>query len=292
MSNSVFTCRLLSLRVLPSYLQASSVITRFCIYSPQVIQYGFASIEVFTRCDPYKGILFSKGPLCSRLSSSSTMTEPSQEDLFFTEARVIIDEAEFIIDSFPNADRFAVERSHRKLEAVFLVLSDMADSPNEHDPDAMAGLLAHIASLIASCSDFIDSLENPGPETRHSGPRTGKVGRPRHNFDLDEAVRLHNLGNSWTEVAKVFGVGHTTLWEHLTAAKIKFSRPDWTAISDKELDNMITLLSESHPFAGQRVMQGHLAAAGVKVSRDRVQASLRRVDAIGVILWWVAFYFG
>jgi hypothetical protein len=91
-------------------MQASSVITRFCIYSPQVIQYGFASIKVSARRVSYKGIFFLEET--SRLSSSSSMAESLHEELFFTEARVIIDKAGFIVDSFPNVDRFAVEQSH------------------------------------------------------------------------------------------------------------------------------------------------------------------------------------
>jgi predicted DNA-binding protein (UPF0251 family) len=214
------------------------------------------------------------------------MAEPesSPEDAFFTEASDIINEAGFVVDSFPNVDRFAVERSHRKLEAVFLILSDMASSSAKHDPAAMAALIDHVASLIARCSEYIESLEHPEPESRYSAPRTGKRGRPRHNLDLEEAMRLHNLGNSWSEVAKAFGVGRTTLWEHLTAAGVQFSRPDWTVISDEDLDRVVSSVSELHPFAGQKVMQGHLSAAGIKVSRDRIQDSLRRVDAIGVIL--------
>jgi hypothetical protein len=40
------------------------------------------------------------------------MADPLHEELFFTEAQVILDKADFIVDLFPNADRFAVERSH------------------------------------------------------------------------------------------------------------------------------------------------------------------------------------
>jgi hypothetical protein len=155
---------------------------------------------------------------------------------------------------------------------------------NDHDPDAMLGLLAHVASLIAQCSHFINTFENPEPEARHTGSGTGKVGCPRHTFDLDEAVRLHALGNSWADVAKVFGVSRATVYNHLHDAGVQLGRPKRTDISDEALDNMVSLFLESHPFAGQQVMQGHLLAAGVNVSIQRVQASLRRVDAIAVIL--------
>jgi hypothetical protein len=157
---------------------------------------------------------------------------------------------------------------------------------NDHDPESMSALIDHVTSLITRCSDFIDLLEDPEPEACHSesASQTGKRGRPRHNLDLDEAVRLHNLGNSWSKVAKAFGVGRTTLWEYLTDAGMQFARPGRTEISDEELDKLVSALSEDHPFAGQRVMQGHLAAAGVDVSVQRVQESLRRVDAIAVIL--------
>jgi hypothetical protein len=161
----------------------------------------------------------------------------------------------------------------------------LAASPNDHDPDAMSGLIAYVTSLITKCSDFINMFENPEPEARCTGSRTGKVGQPCHTFDLDKAVRLHQLGNSWGNVAKAFGVGCTTLWEHLKAAGIELGHPKQTEILDKELDNMVSLLSESHPFAGQQVMQGHLLAAGVNVTVQRVQALLWRVDAIAVVLW-------
>ena len=52
----------------------------------------------------------------------------------------------------------------------------------------------------------------------------------------------------------------------------------------RALDEIVAEIGRQHPFIGSTIMQGHLEARGIHISRTRVQQSLRRVDAIGVLV--------
>jgi hypothetical protein len=80
------------------------------------------------------------------------------------------------------------------------------------------------------------------------------------------------------------GVDRKTMFNHLKRAGIPTTRPLYTDIDDDNLDEHIAEISLAHPLAGSGIVQGHLNARGINVTRARVQESLRRVDAIGVTL--------
>ncbi|KAK7013506.1 Integrase catalytic domain-containing protein [Favolaschia claudopus] len=99
-------------------------------------------------------------------------------------------------------------------------------------------------------------------------------------------LELHNLGNSWEAVADALGVRRQTLYNHLKRAGLSSGRLPFTTISDDELDEQISSISLLHPFAGSNIMSGHLEAIGIHVPVRRIQESLWRVDAIGVLVRW------
>ena len=51
-----------------------------------------------------------------------------------------------------------------------------------------------------------------------------------------------------------------------------------TAITDAELDNAVQKIKHIHPNDGERLMAGHLASHGIVVQRERLHASIHRVD--------------
>ena len=57
-------------------------------------------------------------------------------------------------------------------------------------------------------------------------------------------------------------------------------------MSDEELDSHLRRLTAGNPLLGQRNVLGLLAAEGHIVQRDRVAASLARVDPAAVAMRW------
>ena len=58
----------------------------------------------------------------------------------------------------------------------------------------------------------------------------------------------------------------------------------FTHVSDFDLDQVIREINSLHPQSGERVIRGCLRSRGIKVRRERVRQSLRRVDPTGVEL--------
>ncbi len=200
---------------------------------------------------------------------------------FLTESYSICTQALFIIDSLPNAELAAVERAVHQLYAVrtiFLSLDDL--HLNSEDINISVD---YINNVLMPLQDFLD---NPPPPPSSSLPRlyTGKKGRPRYILDLERCILLHDLGNSWEAVADAQGIARKVLYEHMNRAGLVTARRAHTAISDNDLDEIVAEISISHPFSGSSPLMGLLESRGIHLSRKRVQDSLRRVDAIGVLV--------
>jgi hypothetical protein len=213
------------------------------------------------------------------------MSEHAGDDLdrFFAEAHAIMHEAQLTVNALPNVDPFAAERSLRKLATILIVLHGI--HPEDLPTDKVALLIKLVNDTSLILQGFLDSLEGESTQHHRTHPiPMGNQGRPRNTLDLPRALELHDMGNSWDEVAGVLGVSRKTLYRHLTAARYSRARPDYDDICDKDLDTAVAAITVKHPYSGQNLIRAHLAAAGISVPVQRVQASLRRVDAVGVLL--------
>ena len=204
-----------------------------------------------------------------------------QIDQFYVEAHNICTEAVFIINSLPNAEILAVERILHQLDAIrdiLLHLEDPFTLPSEQDE-----LLDHLDSLIMPLEEF---LAHPPPPANANVPResTGRRGRPSYTLDLGRVQELHNLGLSWQDIASTYGVSRKTLYNHLRGAGLSTSKPEYADVSDEDLDDIVSEISRAHPLCGSTIIHGHLEARGIHVPLQRVQQSLRRVDAVGVLI--------
>jgi hypothetical protein len=201
---------------------------------------------------------------------------------FLIEAQAIFQEAELLVNALPNVELFAVERSLQKLAAMLIILHGI-DSEAVLE-DTLEDLIFNVNKISCTLHGYLESLTSEDSHNERAAPPSkGTRGRPQLEFDLSRAVELHNMGNSWNEVAGVFGVARRTIYYHLTAANRSPLRPEYNIISDNILDEAVTLVCLKHPYSGQNVIQAHLAAAGIRVPVHRVQASLQRVDPIGVL---------
>ncbi|KAI5885431.1 uncharacterized protein SCHCODRAFT_02557851, partial [Schizophyllum commune H4-8] len=153
------------------------------------------------------------------------------------------------------------------------------DIPEQERTD----LIDHVQALLSPLEEFLRTTPFL-PNLFIPREYTGKRGRPRYILNLERAIALHDLGNSWEDVATAMGVARSTLYEHMDRAGLSSARRDFTAISNEELDELVTEFSRLHPFSGSAILMGDLEARGIHLPRARVQESLRRVDAIGVLV--------
>jgi hypothetical protein len=191
------------------------------------------------------------------------------------EAHRISQEAQFIVDSLPNAEQPAVERVLHQLGAIGTILRNL-DDPHSA-PETTIALEAYMNGLI----QLLEHFYPPSLACSHIPMNTtGSRNRPSYQLDLDRAVLLHDLGNTWS-------VSRKTLCNHMANTGRSMGRREWTEISDIELDEKVAEVSLLHPFSGLAIISGHLETRGIHVSRKCVQDSLRRVDEIGVLVRYV-----
>jgi hypothetical protein len=200
---------------------------------------------------------------------------------FFMESHRIATEAQFIIDSLPNAEIPAVERIVRQLDSIRTILLSLNDPATT--PDETEQLLQFVQYLLTPLKSF---LATPPPPANSNVPREfpDTRGRSRYILDLDHAHELHQLGNTWEDIADAMGVTRQTLYNHMAHAGRSTSRKAWSDITDDDLDEKVAEISLAHPFVGSAIVQGHLEGQGVHIPRLRVQESLQRVDRIGVLV--------
>ncbi|KAF7372343.1 Integrase catalytic domain-containing protein [Mycena venus] len=201
---------------------------------------------------------------------------------FLIHAGKILSEVQFIIDSILNVEPVSVEHGLRQLHAIHYVLTNMEDewlAQSEID---------NLIETVLTAGLALEQFQNAPAPPRNVGTvrdiSTG--GRPRYIIDLDRAIELHDMGNGWDAVADALGVCRRTLYYHLERAGISPVRPVFTNIDDDTLDEKVAEISLKHPFAGGSIVLGHLEAEDIHLPIAHVQESLRRVDAIGVIVRW------
>ncbi|KAK7025866.1 hypothetical protein R3P38DRAFT_2529775 [Favolaschia claudopus] len=122
---------------------------------------------------------------------------------FLSNAERIMREARLVVEALPNAEIFAAERSLRQLHGLHVVLLNLDDpwlSPSEID-----GLIDVVLNTGAALEEFVNSPPPPHNIGTSTLPPSGP-GRPRYAIDLDRALELHDLGNSWVAVLSALGI--------------------------------------------------------------------------------------
>lgn len=214
------------------------------------------------------------------IPSGFFMAAPPGVHTFLNDAHRISREALFITMSLPNADRPAVERTARQLDAVRRVLLNLNDPYTTEDE--RIHLLNTTNAILEPLEDFLNTPPPP-PSTFLPRIYTGLPGRPRYDLNIPRALCLHALGASWSRVATAMGVARRTIYYHLERLGISSTEPQYTDITDDELDEKVAQISLSHPFDGAGIIRGHLKAQNINLPMNRVQESLKRVDPLGVL---------
>ena len=104
----------------------------------------------------------------------------------------------------------------------------------------------------------------------------------RSNVDVTQAQvkEMFQLGFTITQIAARFCVSSPTVYKLLSDAGIEHSQR-FIVVNDNELDIIIREIKEACPNAGEVNVIGHLRARKINVQRQRVRASIHRVDPQG-----------
>ena len=86
---------------------------------------------------------------------------------------------------------------------------------------------------------------------------------------------------SISALARAVGVHRNTLKKQLRLLNIDHQ---FTPIPDQELDILLRAFKELRPESGVRYALGFLRNEGLRIQRDRVKQSLRRIDGLGQAL--------
>jgi hypothetical protein len=202
---------------------------------------------------------------------------------FLHAADRLMRDARFLLNSIPNVDMNAVQRVVPLLESILDVLSDLEDP--ELGFEDIDGLKQTVIASLEPLRQYRDKPQLFFPV--NLPPRAvddSNKGPPFFSIDLGRAIELHNMGNSWQDVADAIGVNRGTIYNHLHRAGISTARKEFSDVSDEDLDALVCAISLEHPLSGRQIVKGHLESLGLHLSDTRVMASLQRVDPIGVLL--------
>jgi len=115
--------------------------------------------------------------------------------------------------------------------------------------------------------------------------RCGGRGRPRKVISeqfLREAFRPgRNIGIP--RLASSLGIHTSTVKRYMQQYGIE--RQQFSTISDPSLDAVIKEYKAAHPNTGIHYIRGHLSQQGMCVQRERIVASLSRVDSVAKVMF-------
>lgn len=113
--------------------------------------------------------------------------------------------------------------------------------------------------------------------------RTGRRGRPRKKISIEwlQDALSDRRAIPMTRLSQAIGVHRHTL-RHYARAHGTYRR--FTDIPDQDLDIIITAYRTLKPGSGIRYILGFFRSHGVRIQRERIRLSLRRVDGLAQAL--------
>eukprot|EP00794_Sanderia_malayensis_P018368 gene18368-20215_t len=107
-------------------------------------------------------------------------------------------------------------------------------------------------------------------------------GRPSYDIAEEQLVSMIDLGFTVPQMSQMLQVSTRTLERRIAQYGLSSARSQ-TLISDTDLDKTVADIKLYNPNCGSKNLAGYLTAQGVRVTRERIRESLRRVDPVGVM---------
>ena len=106
-------------------------------------------------------------------------------------------------------------------------------------------------------------------------------GRPSYDISREQLQFFIDIGFNVPQIKVLLLVSTRTVERHLAEYGIT-TRRSYSCITNAALDVAVHNIKTFNPNCGSKNLIGYLAARGIKVPRQRVRDSLRRIDRIGV----------
>ena len=175
-------------------------------------------------------------------------------------------------------DSFIVSLEFVYRELIVLEATSPLNTEQLHATDIVRNSLSTLRSL----NDLRSMPENHWHSRVHP-VSIGLVGRPCFQIPRDQLSYLIENGFSVPQIADMIGVSVRTVRRRMDDYGLSI-RAQCSALSDPELDAIVTEIQSQFPMCGNRQMQGHLLARGHRVQQIRVREAQRRVDPQGTII--------
>lgn len=113
---------------------------------------------------------------------------------------------------------------------------------------------------------------------------TSRPGRPRKVLSEPILREMFRPGRNIkvSQAARALGVHRHTVKHYLQSYQIR--KQEYSQISDEELDILVQKFKQKRPTTGITYLRGHLLQQGWRIQRDRLLASISRVDGIQQVL--------
>lgn len=155
------------------------------------------------------------------------------------------------------------------VEYATILESSVHSSINEHYQELLIELLTSL-DVILRCIE----------EERDERIREVLKGRPVIEIQQDQLRFYVDSGFKVRDIALLLGCSERTMERRMNTWQL--SARNYTIISDSELDEHVIELCTSYPRCGKKLVDGRLRAKGIRIQRQRVRDSLRRVDPSGI----------
>ncbi|XP_044183537.1 uncharacterized protein LOC122964112 [Acropora millepora] len=132
-----------------------------------------------------------------------------------------------------------------------------------------------------NCTHLAVYLLSPPELTVKGGP-----GRPKYEIDEETLLHFRALGFKWKDIAELLLVSRWTLWRRVRELGIT-EKTGFTNIGNTDLDDIVgAFMNVQGSLVGYSMVRGHLRSMGINVQRERIRASISRVDPINCRLRW------
>ena len=168
---------------------------------------------------------------------------------------------------------------HVQLELVYreLVAAELLGEQVAIPLDSVREALALVRDALDS--DNCDRQTGYQASTLHNG----SSGRPRFNIPRNQLACLLEKRFTIPQIGEILGVSVRTVRRRMTEYNLSVSA-FYSELTDDQLDVIVGEIQAQFPTCGNRQMQGHLLARGIRVQQHRIREAQRRVDPTGSLM--------
>ena len=111
-------------------------------------------------------------------------------------------------------------------------------------------------------------------------------GRPKLQVSVEVLLELRSLGFKWNDISEMLLVSRWTIRRRVVEFGIE-EVTGFSELTNEELDNHVRYFMGQHgSLVGFSMTSGYLRSLGFRIQRDRIRASIARVDPSNVRLRW------